>query len=219
MQTRTIETGRHWMTISAMFGFSQWSSLSQPCSQTLSCALVHQEIEDLHLCIWIRPMVCVLWMGGGGGWGYKVTHICAVIWILIIRVWLKHIPRVNSVSLNPQVSIYWSNSLFAHDVITWLGRHLGWHYEVYFELLQNINSVNFPFVDAFWNCLSWLTYIDICKMCLCQILVLLCTCFAMSTKMVANCKPPIGYILTGFPGRVELVEQSSANKVSVVNLV
>ncbi len=33
--------------------------------------------------------------------------------------------------------------------------------------------------------------IDICKMCLCQILVLLCTCFAMSTKMAANCKPPI----------------------------
>ncbi len=30
-----------------------------------------------------------------------------------------------------------------------------------------------------------------CKMCLCQILVLLCTCFAMSTKMAANCKPPI----------------------------
>ncbi len=28
-------------------------------------------------------------------------------------------------------------------------------------------------------------------MCLCQILVLLRTCFAMSTKMVANCKPPI----------------------------
>ncbi len=31
------------------------------------------------------------------------------------------------------------------------GRHLGWHYEVYFELLQYINSVNFPFVGAFWN--------------------------------------------------------------------
>ncbi len=30
-------------------------------------------------------------------------------------------------------------------------------------------------------------------MCLCQILVLLCTCFAMSTKMAANCKPPIGW--------------------------
>ncbi len=30
-------------------------------------------------------------------------------------------------------------------------------------------------------------------MCLCQILVLLCTCFAMSTKMAANCKPPIAH--------------------------
>ena len=28
-------------------------------------------------------------------------------------------------------------------------------------------------------------------MCLCQILVLLCTCFAMSTKMATNCKPPV----------------------------
>ncbi len=33
-------------------------------------------------------------------------------------------------------------------------------------------------------------YYQYCKMCLSQILVLLCTCFAMATKIAANCKPP-----------------------------
>ncbi len=32
--------------------------------------------------------------------------------------------------------------------------------------------------------------------CVCQILVLLCTCFAMSTKMAANCKPRIAKVET-----------------------
>ncbi len=35
-------------------------------------------------------------------------------------------------------------------------------------------------------------------MSLCQILVLLCTCFAMSTKMAANCKPTIVSIAQGY---------------------